>query len=66
MVTSVTNVQVSKNGHDYVYQEYCGLSTDSKPTTKVFNGSTFLEMDTGDLYVFDAESMTWRNPWAES
>lgn len=59
MVTSVTDVQVQKGGHDYVYHEYMGLSTDSKPTTGVFNGSTFFEMDTAKAFVFDAGTMTW-------
>lgn len=59
MVTSVTNVQKTVNGHDYVYREYTGLSTDSKPTTGVFNGSTFVEMDTSKIFVFNAEDMEW-------
>lgn len=59
MVTSVTNVQVTKTRHDFVYSEYSGLSTDSKPTTGVFNGSTFLEMDTGRVFVFDATTLNW-------
>lgn len=36
-----------------------GLSSDEKPTT-LPNGSTFLEMDTGNVYVFDAENEQWR------
>lgn len=59
MVTSVTNVQETKNGHDYVYREYVGLSTDAKPTTGVFNGSTFFEMNTGKVFMFNATSLTW-------
>lgn len=39
---------------------FAGLSTDTKPTTNVENGSTFLEMDTGDLYVFDKTNTQWR------
>lgn len=60
MVTSVTNTQVSKSGHDFAYQEFTGLSTDSKPTTGVFNGSTFFEMDTKKAFMFDATNMQWR------
>ena len=38
-----------------------GLSTDEKPTgAEVPNGSTFLEMDTGDVYAFDKTGTTWR------
>lgn len=36
-----------------------GLSTDTKPTG-VSNGSTFLEMDTSNVYIFDAENEEWR------
>ena len=41
-----------------------GLSTDEKPIIKfknipVINGSTFLEMDTGDTYLYDEENSTW-------
>ena len=34
--------------------EYMGLSTDSKPTDGVPNGSSFIEIDTGDVYLYDA------------
>ena len=35
-----------------------GLSTDTKPTN-VGNASTFYEMDTSTLYMFDAENQVW-------
>lgn len=35
-----------------------GLSGDSKPTD-VPNGSTFLEMDTGKVFIFDKENLIW-------
>lgn len=46
--------------------EIRGLSTDTKPTTKiegmvVANGSTYIEIDTGDTYMFDAENGVWHN-----
>lgn len=37
-----------------------GLSSDTKPTEGVPNGSSFLEMDTGDVYLFDEENTLWR------
>lgn len=40
-------------------QTLFGLSTDSKPTN-VGNGSTFIEMNTGKIYFFDAAGSTWR------
>lgn len=44
--------------------EIRGLSTDDKPTTindeDVPNGSTFIEMNTGKLYMYDLTNTTWR------
>ncbi len=39
--------------------EYTGLSTDTKPTDINENGATFLEMDTGSVYIFNAASNAW-------
>ena len=39
-------------------QEFSGLSTDDKPTD-TYQGSTFIELDTGDISMFDATSATW-------
>ena len=38
---------------------YFGLSTDSKPTDGVSNGSCFLEMNTGKIYFYDADGAQW-------
>ena len=38
--------------------DHIGLSTDEKPT-KVNNASTFYEMDTKKLYLFDAQNQQW-------
>jgi len=47
---------------------YRGLSTDEKPTMhttpggieeRIPNGSTFYEMDTGKLYMWDVENSEW-------
>lgn len=40
--------------------EYRGLSTDTKPTENITNGSVFIEIDTGKLYMFDAEGTQWK------
>ena len=38
-----------------------GLSTDEKPTNSfVGNGSTFIEIDTGKVFIFDAEHKLWK------
>lgn len=39
--------------------EYCGLSTDEKPTEKVDNAAVFYEMDTKNLFLFDAQNKVW-------
>lgn len=36
------------------------LSTDTKPTTGIENGSTLLEMDTSKLYMFDSVGGDWK------
>lgn len=41
---------------------YYGLSTDTKPTEDVENGTSFIEIDTSKIYFFDAEAQTW-NEW---
>lgn len=39
--------------------EFYGKSSDTKPTNDVTNGSSFVEMDTGDVYLFDEEAGQW-------
>lgn len=43
--------------------ELVGLSTDTKPTvfsgSPIKNGSTFYEMNTGDIFMFDEENQSW-------
>lgn len=50
---------------DIHYVEMAGLSTDDKPAKKYATGSSFLEVDTGNVFFFDEESCTWINPDAE-
>lgn len=38
--------------------EWYGLSTDTKPTD-AFNADPFYEMDTGKVFLFDAENSVW-------
>lgn len=54
MVTNASDGQTTMH-HGF---DLRGLSSDTKPTD-VPNGSSFLEMDTGEVYVFDEESATW-------
>ena len=39
--------------------ELFGTSGDSKPTTGYANGSTFLEVDTGKIYLFNESTSSW-------
>ena len=44
---------------------FAGISTDTKPTgtygtTLIGNGSTFIEMNTGYVYMYDEANSTWR------
>lgn len=43
--------------------EFRGLSTDDKPTTlkgsPIGNGSVFIEIDTGKLFMYDLENEQW-------
>ena len=41
------------------YCEFAGKSTDTKPTEGIMTGSTFLEVDTGDAYLFEEEAPAW-------
>lgn len=52
-------ITYSNANNDAVW-ELIGLSTDEKPTTdKIPNGSTFKEMDTGKLFMYDGDTKTW-------
>ena len=50
-------ITVSNIGNVY---DLRGLSTDKKPLENVGNGSTFLEIDTGKVFIFDKENSIWR------
>lgn len=40
-------------------QTFTGLSTDTKPLDGVYQGSMFIEIDTGDVYMYDGASGEW-------
>lgn len=48
-----------RSGKTYV--EGVCLSTDTKPTDNIANGSQIVEMDTGNIYMFDEDAGEWRN-----
>ena len=41
------------------YVEGACLSTDTKPTTGIRNGSSLIEIDTSDVYLFNEEGSEW-------
>lgn len=55
---------VSYNSTKYLagrmYIEGECLSSDTKPTENILNGSKLMEMDTATLYMYDEENNTWR------
>lgn len=64
MVTiyKIENTRITPEGN-YISADLRGNSTEEKPTEisgkKVDNGSTFLETDTGKLFVYDLENEQW-------
>ena len=49
------------NGEREQIFDFRGLSTDEKPNNQyVGNGSTFLEIDTGKVFLYDAEHKVWK------
>ena len=60
MVTyNVTDYEIREGG--VKVQEISGycLSSDTKPTTGIANGSVLTEMDTGKIYMFDEAGSQW-------
>lgn len=50
---------INKNGK-IIWGFYSGKSTHQKPTQNLVTGSIFLEVDTWNVYAFDAETTTWK------
>lgn len=54
-------VSTSRNNREI---ELRGISTDEKPEKidgkDIANGTVFIEIDTGKLYMFDAENKQWK------
>lgn len=63
MITIFRKNQTSTTGNDREI-ELRGISTDEKPATidgkDIANGTVFIEMDTGKLYMFDKENEQWK------
>lgn len=65
MVTIYTQ-EFRKNTEEgeYIMVELRGLSTDTKPikigNTLIGNGSQFIEINTGKIFLYDLASQTWK------
>ena len=61
MTTLYCNV-ISVNpttGEQSCFKEIAGLSTETKPTDGLVDGSAFLEVDTGLVALFDSDNSEW-------
>lgn len=62
MIT-IYNVKKSDEKNPKFLMELRGLSTDEKPTEygngKIGNGSAFIEINTGKVYLFDEVNQEW-------
>lgn len=54
-----TNSKAIYYGQDKVLIEAVCLSTDSKPTTGIANGSICIEMNTGKIFMFNEAGSAW-------
>jgi len=52
------NKSISRDAASQYIEGFC-LSTDTKPTNGIENGSQLVEMDTGKLYFFDEDGGDW-------
>ena len=57
MITIYRKDGISNNKNEL---EYRGLSTDTKPTQDIENGTIFIEIDTGKIYMYDLENQLWK------
>lgn len=57
--TNVTLAEVTEEGQALYIANLYGTSSDSKPTTGYANGSTFVEVNTGKLYLFNESAGAW-------
>lgn len=61
MVSYDPNTVVYLGDGTVFFEGFC-LSTDTKPTTGIANGSSLREMDTTNTYHYDADSEAWIVP----
>lgn len=54
----VTLYDKSIQNGKHLAEGFC-LSTDTKPTNQIANGSILVEIDTGTVFFFNEDSSTW-------
>lgn len=54
-----SKITISSNGTVLRISDLFGTSSDTKPSSGYANGSTFTEVDTGDIYLFDESAGEW-------
>ena len=59
MITNINPAVTVPNVSTSQTAELIGLSTDTKPTTDIPNGSVFIETDTAKIYLFNKTSGQW-------
>ena len=59
MIRELKIRQISFDDTPVFYKELAGLAADTKPVAALATGSTFLEVDTGDVYAFDEAASEW-------
>ena len=57
--SDILNETAASYGQEKILVEAVCLSTDSKPTTGIANGSMCIEMDTGKIYAFNEAGSAW-------
>ena len=55
----ILNETAASYGQDKILVEAVCLSTDTKPTDGIANGSVCLEMNTGKVFVFNEAGSAW-------
>lgn len=59
MITNANPAVVLPGIQNVMTAELYGLSTDTKPTLEIPNGSVFIEIDTGNVLFFNGSTSTW-------
>ena len=59
MITNANPAVVLPGVLNQMTAELYGLSTDTKPVYNVPNGSVFLEIDTGKVFIFNGANNQW-------